>query len=185
MRKNGYNMKLLFLSDIHGITKNLKKVMMIIQQEHFDKIIVLGDLYQTSYYDNMSRNDQQVLELLNSLGNRLIVLKGNCDSNDIVKNSPFLIEDLKILEVDGFFLYLNHGNLYRYLKNDTFTNGVMVYGHEHIPYIKKESDMIYINTGSISLPRDDFGATYTIYENREFKIYQVDTKNVIFQIKVD
>ena len=58
-----------------------------------------------------------------------------------------------------------------------------MYGHEHIPYIKQELDMTYINVGSISLPRDGNPPTFMIYENKKFTIYDID-KNVINSITV-
>ena len=42
--------------------------------------------------------------------------------------------------------------------------------------------MIYINVGSISLPRNDI-ATYAIYENRQFFIYGIDGK-IVEEIKI-
>ena len=36
--------------------------------------------------------------------------------------------------------------------------------------------MIYINVGSISLPRDNNKPTYMIYENKKFTIYDIEDK---------
>ena len=47
-------MKILFISDIHGSTKNLDKIENIIKKENFDKIVVLGDLYYQGH--NFSYN---------------------------------------------------------------------------------------------------------------------------------
>ena len=49
--------------------------------------------------------------------------------------------------------------------------------------LKKKNDMIYINTGSISLPKNDI-ATYVIYENREFIIFDINEK-IVDRIKTD
>lgn len=38
-------MKILFISDIHGITKNLDKVRRLIEKNNFDKIVNLGVMY--------------------------------------------------------------------------------------------------------------------------------------------
>ena len=38
-------MKILFISDIHGININLKKIEKVIEKEKIDKLVVLGDLY--------------------------------------------------------------------------------------------------------------------------------------------
>lgn len=67
-------------------------------------------------------------------------------------------------------------------KNRKFNrNGVLVYGHEHIPYIKKNENMVYINVGSISLPKDNNNPTYAIYENKNITIYDV-YENIIDSI---
>lgn len=173
-------MKILFFSDIHGLTTNIYKLQKIIDEINFDKIVVLGDLYDHCFYrKNKDVNNESVKRFLESYKDRLIVLRGNCDSIEDIKYSNFeIIDDISMIEVDNINIYLTHGNKYRYLYNDTFCNGVLIYGHEHIPYIKKELDMVYINTGSISLPRNDIGATYTIYENRMFTIYNMKNKIV-------
>ena len=38
-------MKILFISDIHGIKTNLNKIKEIYQKEQCNKLVVLGDLY--------------------------------------------------------------------------------------------------------------------------------------------
>ena len=42
-------MKILFMSDIHGIVDNLSKLDKIIEKEGIDKLVVLGDLYYTGF----------------------------------------------------------------------------------------------------------------------------------------
>lgn len=173
-------MRILFFSDIHGITTNLPTLKKVIDNNDFNKIVVLGDLYDHSFYKKDKDVDNEYIKkFLNSYKDKLIVLRGNCDSNSDINFSDFeIIDDVSMMSVDGITIYLTHGNRYRYLYNDTFCRGILIYGHEHIPYIKKELDMVYINTGSISLPRNHVGATYTIYENRSFTIYNLENKVV-------
>lgn len=38
-------MKILFISDIHGISKNLDKIKKLDEKYNFDKIVNLGDMY--------------------------------------------------------------------------------------------------------------------------------------------
>ena len=44
--------------------------------------------------------------------------------------------------------------------------------------------MIYINVGSISLPRNNYKPTYMIYKNKEFTIYDIDN-NIVDKYKYD
>ena len=180
-------MKILFISDIHGIDNNLKRIEKIIEKEIIDKLVVLGDLYYAgpTYNQKYKVNSKNVKEILTKYGDKIICLKGNCDSLVDVKSSDFPIcDNLALICVDGLDIYLTHGNEYSFDKNRKFNiKGMLVYGHEHIPYIKKNNDMTYINVGSISLPRDGNKPTYMLYNNKKFTIYDIDGK-VIDSIEV-
>ena len=180
-------MKILFISDIHGIDNNLKRIEKIIEKEIIDKLVVLGDLYYAgpTYNQKYKVNSKSVKEILTKYRDKIICLKGNCDSLVDIKSSDFPIcDNLALICVDGLDIYLTHGNEYSFDKNRKFNRkGILVYGHEHIPYIKKNNDMTYINVGSISLPRDGNKPTYMIYNNKKFTIYDIDG-NVIDSIEV-
>ena len=171
-------MKILFISDIHGIDANLKRIEDTIEKEKIDKLVVLGDLYYAgpTYNQKYKLNSNGVKNILTKYAGKIICLKGNCDSDVDIKISDFPIcNNLALICIDGIDIYLTHGNEYSFEKNRKFNRkGVLVYGHEHIPYIKKNKDMIYINVGSISLPRENNKPTYMIYENKEFTIYDID-----------
>lgn len=179
-------MKILFISDIHGIPKNLNIIEKIIIKENIDKLVCLGDLYYTgpTYSNNLSINSNEVHEFLTKYQNILICMKGNCDSSVDIKSSDFPISDgISLIHIDGLDIYLTHGNEYSYDKDRKFSRkGILVYGHEHIPSIKKKNEMIYINVGSISLPRNDI-ATYLLYEKNKFTIYDING-NIVDMIEV-
>lgn len=175
-------MKILFISDIHGIKTNLDYIRRLDEKENFDKIVVLGDLY---YYPrlNIDTKDEfdgiYVKEFLTNYKDRLICLRGNCDSDVDVKASDFPICDgLALIHTDGIDIYCTHGNEHSYDKSEKFIdkNGILVYGHEHYPYIRRKEDMLFINTGSISLPRNNSNPSYVIYENRKFRLYDMEEK---------
>lgn len=179
-------MKILFFSDIHGIKKNLNKLKKVINNENPDKIVVLGDLYYQGFNEVVKGqfDNKAVYEFLHSYKDRLIVLKGNCDLDIDIKKSKFkTFFDIYSINVDGFNIYLTHGNVYNYDSSKFNKKGVLVYGHEHIPYIRVKDNITYICVGSISLPRNDFGSTYVIYNNREFTIYNIDGE-LIDQYKI-
>ena len=178
-------MKILFFSDIHGITNNLKVLEELDNKEHFDKIVCLGDLYyQGPTFDNSLKVDSRnVLDFLISFSDRLICLKGNCDSDVDIKASDFPIcTSLSLINTDNLDIYLTHGNEYNFEKNRKFNRkGILVYGHEHIPYIKQNNDMTYICVGSISLPKGKSKPSYMIYNNKTFTIYSID-KEIIDEV---
>ena len=171
-------MKIIFISDIHGMDKNLHIIEEEIINKKIDRLICLGDIY-SGYY-----NKESVKEFLNKYKNILICMEGNCDSPFDIKESDFPIyPGISYIEADGIKIYITHGNKYNIDRREGFDGDILVYGHKHTPYIKKIDNQIFICVGSISFPRDEKGCSYMIYENKEFLIYDID-KNVIDGIKV-
>ena len=48
----------------------------------------------------------------------------------------------------------------------------------HIPFIKEKDGNYYINPGSISLPKSEYGPTYLVLEDNKFVIYDLDNKKI-------
>ena len=169
-------MKLMFISDIHGVSKNLEYIKNKFENLECDKLVVLGDLV-SGPINNEFYNTNYVINFLNSFRDNIICLKGNCDLVSDYKNYDFFVhDDLFKLEVDGLIFYLNHGNIYNYENPKEIKNGILIYGHEHIPYIRKKQNLLCINPGSISLPRGYFKESYLIYDNGKFMVYDIDDK---------
>ena len=99
-------MKIIITSDIHGYNIYMAKLMDIIDKEYPDKIIFLGDI-------NYSRiRDDEAFNKLNSLRDKIIAVKGNCDdSNDLTCVSFPIHENYFVIEVDGYKWCLTHGHL--------------------------------------------------------------------------
>lgn len=96
-------MKMLFISDIHGIPDNLEYIERIIIDKKIDKLVVLGDLYYNDlpYTEENENKAQKVKEFLNKHKNILICMRGNCDSIVDVMSSEFLIIDgLSLIYMD-------------------------------------------------------------------------------------
>lgn len=169
-------MRLMFISDIHGISKNLDYIKKKFDNLNCDKLVVLGDLI-SGPSNNEFYDIDYVIRFLNSFCSNIICVKGNCDLVSNFKNYDFTVhQGLFKLIVDNYVFYLDHGNIYNYENSKEITNGVLIYGHEHIPYIRKKQNLLCINPGSISLPRGYFNESYLIYDNGRFTIYDIDDK---------
>lgn len=170
-------MKILIFSDIHGIKNNLDYLKEVYEKEKCDRVIVLGDLYYIGPRNTMipGYDIQAVKNFLESFGEKLISLRGNCDSQvDLDVSSFVIVPELEYLSLDGLDLYFTHGDLYNRRNHEKIPSGsVLIYGHEHMPYMVNEDNRWFINPGSISLPKGDTYPSYLIYENRTFTIYDV------------
>lgn len=176
-------MKILFISDIHGISKNLDKIRVLINENNFDKIVNLGDSYYCglSIKGELEVNPNAVKDFLTSIKDKLISLRGNCDSLVDIEKSDFPMYDSILLNVDGLDLHCTHGHIHNVIKSSKLSdNTILIYGHHHIPYIKESDSNTYICIGSVSLPRDEHGPTYAIYENKMLTIYSlIDDKKIM------
>ena len=119
-------------------------------------------------------DQEYIQEFLESFKGQLICMKGNCDSNIDIETSNFLIEDgVKKITTIKEDLYVTHGHNYNE-SNWEKTNSILIYGHLHKPFIKQIETNIYINPGSISLPRTEIGPTYLFYDETKFIIYDLE-----------
>ena len=88
--------------------------------------------------------------------------------------SPFpIINELALITVDNKDIYLTHGHIHNET-NWKKDNSILVYGHFHLPFIKEVEGKIFINPGSISLPKEDNLPTYMVYDNNKFTIYDIN-----------
>lgn len=171
-------MKIVFISDIHGISENLN----VIDSKDFDNLIILGDIYSNGYDENSINENDKVKDFLEKYKDKLICTKGNCDSDYIFKELGIPSNDNYIKFNDkSVIMYCSHGHNYNSHKC-SFSNEdcVVIYGHEHVPYIEKRGNTIYICVGSISKPRYGSPASYCVYDSGTFTLYNVDGQIIDF-----
>lgn len=176
-------MKIMFISDIHGIKTNLEKIKKKFLEFNCNKLVVLGDIYYIGPRNKMKDgyDIQYVKEFLESFKDKLICIRGNCDSEVDIMVSDFpIINELSMISIDEHDIYLTHGHLYNE-NNWNVENSILIYGHFHIPFIKEKDNKLFINPGSISLPKDN-NPTYIIYDNNKFTIYDINDKIVAQKI---
>lgn len=177
----GDNVKIMFISDIHGIKTNLDLIKKRYDELKCEKLVVLGDLYYIGPKNTM-RDDydiKYVQEFLTSFKDNLICIRGNCDSDVDIKVSDFpIINELSLLSINGRDIYLTHGHIYNE-NNWHNKNSILIYGHFHTPFIKEKDGNLYVNPGSISLPKDDNGPTYLVLEDDKFVIYNLNNQKII------
>ena len=179
-------MKIMFISDIHGIKNNIDIIINKFKKENFDKLVILGDLYYMGFneinYD--AYNNKYIKDKLNEVSDKIICVKGNCDSNiDDVKSNFPIISELGLISTDNLDVYITHGHIYN-MDNFNKNNCILVCGHEHIPYIRVKNNTYYINPGSISLPRNNFKPSFMVYENKNFTIMDINN-NIIDSININ
>ena len=88
------------------------------------------------------------------LKNKLIVIRGNCDALVDEMISEFKFLNSFDLVINNKRVYFTHGHLEN--KNNIPDNvDVLVYGHYHTGFIDNVNGVICINSGSITLPKEN------------------------------
>jgi putative phosphoesterase len=165
-------MKIMFASDIHGDVVGAQKMLDAASREKVEKIVLLGDLLYFGPRNTLkqSYNPQAVIKLLNENKNILLCVKGNCDSevDQMVLDFP-IMADYETLNLGDKTLYLSHGHVYGKDKLPQMNEGdILLGGHTHVPEIADIDGKIYMNCGSVSIPKENSPHSYMIYENGEF-----------------
>lgn len=173
-------MRIMFISDIHGIKSNLELVKQRYNELKCTKLVVLGDLYYIGPRNNMNGDYDinYVKDFLMSFKDDLLCVRGNCDSDVDIKVSDFpIINELGLISTENKDIYITHGHIYNE-NNWQKNNSILIYGHLHVPFIKEKDGNYYINPGSISLPKSDYGPTYLVLEDNKFVIYDINNKKI-------
>ena len=113
---------------------------------------------------------KKVIEILNGLGERIFCVRGNCDADvdQMVLTFP-ICADYAIVELGGSLVYATHGHIFNPLTPPPLCKGdILLCGHTHIPAKEAHEKFIYLNPGSISLPKASSPHSYMIYEGGFF-----------------
>ena len=171
-------MKILFLSDIHGVPSTLEAALAAADTLQPDKIVLLGDLLYhgprngvPNFYDPV-----KVAKILNGLKDRLVAVRGNCDAevDQMMFEFP-MMSDYAVLDAGSETFFLTHGHLFNEYQLPPIGMGtVLAHGHTHVPELKKLACGITIfNPGSISLPKGGSSRSYGFFDGRELKHYVI------------
>ena len=180
-------MKLLIASDIHGDIKCAEELISVANAESPDRIVILGDILYHGPRNDLPENynPKAVISLLNGYADKLICVRGNCDTevDQMVLDFPILSDTAQIF--DGkVSMILTHGHVFSPQKLPPVAkNSVLLYGHTHVQKIERVGSTLCINPGSVTLPKENNPRTYMIYDDGEFIIRDFDG-NTVNSVKI-
>lgn len=169
-------MKALVISDIHGSSYYARKIEEIVERENPEKIILLGDLYYHGPRNELSQEyaPMEVAKILNSLKDKLMVVRGNCDAEVDEMISEFKFEEHILTNINGKNIYFTHGHKYN-IENIPYEDfDILIYGHIHQGFIQEKEGYLFANPGSISLPKGGTEHSYLILEENQITLKDVD-----------
>lgn len=181
-------MKLLFVSDLHGSLHYGREFERIYQEENPDYLVLLGDLLYHGARNPLTEeyNPKELIPILNKYKDRIIAVRGNCDSEvDQMVLEFEIMGDYSTILVDGIRLFLTHGHKYNAQNLPKLSaRDVLVHGHTHLPLAEKTGEYYVFNPGSIALPKGGNLNSYGVYEEGQFRVKALD-KSTILELKLD
>lgn len=178
-------MNILIGSDIHGSLKYARIFMEKVQKYDAQKILLLGDCYY-----NGARNDppeeycpKEVVKLLNSYVDKIIAVKGNCESEVDQMVSDFVFNENATLFVFNKQIVMTHGHHFSFEQLPKCPGDIFLQGHTHISVLKKEeSGLILLNPGSVSLPKDNHHS-YMVMNEKGITLFDLLTDEIIGELQ--
>ena len=151
-------MKIVFMSDVHGVPSMLKAALSAADSLGFDRLVLLGDLLYhgprngvPDFYDPV-----EVAKILNARKESVVAVRGNCDAevDQLMFEFP-MMSDYAVLDAGTETFFLTHGHLWNENVIPPLGMGtVLAHGHTHVPELKKlECGLTIFNPGSVSLPK--------------------------------
>lgn len=178
-------MKYLVFSDIHGSEFYAKRIEELVNKENPDKIILLGDLYYHGPRNSLpiGHNPMEVCRIFNNMKDKILCVRGNCDAEVDEMISEFELMTNLELKIGSKNFFFTHGHKINIDNRPNVKFDVLVYGHFHTGFIKECGGKIFVNAGSISLPKNNTPNSFLVITDDEIVLKDID-ENVIDKVEI-
>ena len=181
-------MKFLIASDIHGSAYYCNLLLEAVKEENADRILLLGDILYHGPRNDLPLDyaPKKVIEMLNILKDRLFCVRGNCDTevDQMVLSFPVLA-DYSIIPVGDRLIYATHGHNYNESKLPPIAKGdILLNGHTHVSKCTEHEDFVYMNPGSVSIPKEGTPHSYMTLENGKFLWKNLGTREIYKEYEI-
>lgn len=165
-------MRWMIASDIHGSAKWCRAMLDAFDREGADRLLLLGDLLYHGPRNDLPEEyaPKEVLALLNARRERLMCVRGNCDTevDQMVLHFP-IMADYAVFPAGRHLLYVTHGHHFgEDCPPPLCTGDLLLCGHTHVPKCAPHEGYTYLNPGSVSIPKEESAHGYMLWENDTF-----------------
>ena len=177
-------MKWFVASDIHGSAYYCEALLRAWEREKADRILLLGDLLYHGPRNDLPRDyaPKEVIAMLNERAKETLCVRGNCEAevDQMVLTFPVLA-DYALLETAGHLVFATHGHHFNEGQLPPLHPGdVLLHGHTHVPVCREHEDYVYMNPGSVSIPKEGSWHGYMTIEDGLFLWKDLEGQEKLF-----
>lgn len=97
-----------------------------------------------------------------------------------------VLADYAVIPVNNKLIYATHGHIYNCDNLPPICEGdILLNGHTHIPKCIRYEGFIYMNPGSVSIPKDNSPHSYMTLEDGAFTWKALENGEVYNSFKID
>ena len=165
-------MKILIASDIHGSAKYCRALLDRCEKENAGRLLLLGDLLYHGPRNDLPEEyePKQVIGMLNALKEEIFCVRGNCEAevDQMVFSFPVLA-DYALMPLGDRMVFITHGHVYHKENLPPMKAGdILLHGHTHVPACEETGGIVYMNPGSVSIPKNGTSRGYMTLEGTDF-----------------
>ena len=170
--------KWLIASDLHGSAYYCNALLDAYAREGAQRLILLGDILYHGPRNDLPRDyaPKEVIALLSAYKDEIFAVRGNCDTEVDQMVLPFpILADYAVLTAGERAVYLTHGHKYGKDNPPPLKRGdVLLCGHTHVVANEECGDFVYLNPGSLSIPKENTARGYILLDGDTFRFKTLD-----------
>lgn len=165
-------MKYFIASDIHGSARHCEEMLERYAAEGADRLLLLGDILYHGPRNDLpdEYSPKKVAAMLNAVKDEIFCVRGNCDAevDQMVLDFP-ITADYALIAEGKKIIFATHGHVFNEKNLPPLKKGdVLLHGHTHVPACAERENYVYMNPGSVSLPKENSARGYMTLEDGEF-----------------
>jgi putative phosphoesterase len=182
-------MKIGIISDLHGYPDKFKKALNVL--DGCQMILCAGDILYHGPRNPILEgyNPQGLAEEISNNKIPMLIARGNCDADvDLMVLKLPIYTPAVVYEADGIRFMAIHGHDVNQEKlreiAEIYKVNIMVTGHTHIRYHKVLGNTLFINPGSIGVPKGDGIPSAAVFKNGIIRFLNIENGDVIEEFSI-
>ena len=161
-------MKWMIASDIHGSAHYCRELLKAFEKDQADRMLLLGDILYHGPRNELPEEyaPKEVIAMLNGMKESILCVRGNCDTevDQMVLDFPILA-DYAIFAAGKRMIFATHGHHFNTAALPPLHKGdILLHGHTHVPKCEEHEDYVYMNPGSVSIPKENSAHGYMTWD---------------------